>query len=93
MARTQHQVIGSKTEALDRHRKQRQVIAIGLAGEGQRLNEARVDAVAFDSGRHAPLDVQQGIEVRLGKHLTKGFETAFPATHAGQPIMDNGDFH
>ena len=91
MAGADDQIVGVQVEGFDGAWKERQVAAVLLPGRGGVLEEARQHRMGFDFRTDTALEVEKGENWRLGSHVEQLLEYPLTATHAGQPVVDEGD--
>src|SRR5205823_6087283 len=86
-----HQVIRGQIEALDRHRKERQVVPVAALREP--IEKARADAVALDDRAASTGNVDEGKDLRLRIEEAELLEDPLAAPQAGEPVVNEGDLH
>jgi hypothetical protein len=90
MTRADHELVAVEVKLLDGNREQWQVLAIQFAREWQPLDDRAPDLAALDNRRGGPRQMYQGKEIRGREHLAEHLERLLTATHAGEPVMDEG---
>ena len=78
VAHAEHEIEPVEIELLDRHRKERQVVAVDAAATWQALDERGVDPPALDGRRDRAANVHEGKELRVGKALAQDLERSSP---------------
>src|SRR5262249_55853944 len=91
VAHRHHEVIARQVEAVDRQRKQGQIVAVARGRTGQALDERGDDAAVLDDGAHAARNVQEREERRGREKLAEHVEAALAAPHPSEPVVDEGD--
>jgi hypothetical protein len=84
------EIILFKVESFYGSGKERKVMPVFGFLEGKLIYKRGMDFMRSYYRRNAALIINQGINISLGKNLAKNFQHFFPATHSGQPIMDDG---
>ena len=80
-------------EVADRPGKERKQLAVVAPHSGQTRERARVDAQALDAIGGRPRNVEQRVEVRIGKECGVLVENPFPAPETREPIVDQSHPH
>src|SRR5262249_50923421 len=91
VARGEHEITPAQVEAADGRGEEGQEAAVAVARSGQALEKGSDDAAPLDDRRHGARHTEQGEEIGRGEKLAEDLETALPAAHAREPVMDEGD--
>jgi len=91
MATAQDQVIPGEVKALNQAGHDGQKITVFLPCQGQGLEKGGVNIQSFDGGRDRTPDMEERVEIGFRKDLAKDLQASLPASHSGEPVMNQGD--
>jgi len=80
-----------QVESPDRRRKQREVVAVVGTREGKVLHERGARVHLLERGGDRSTHMQQAEECCLRKHLAQRLHASLPASHRGEPLVDDGN--
>ena len=92
VAAADDKIVTVEVEELDGCRKEREVLTIKLARSGEPLDQRPLDPVLLDPRGHRSWHLHQRVKGRIRIELTDSVEHFLAATHARQPVVNDGDF-
>src|SRR5688500_1037883 len=84
-------IVAVEGEHLDRRGEQGEQVTVRAAGEGDRLDERRLNLPSLDDWRDLSRHAHQGKEGGVRIQVADRLENFLAAAHAGEPVVDQGD--